>query len=170
MNSTITIVIAVVAAVIIIAVVIAWILTSSKAKAAFKDELGRKETEIRALAEQVAACEKDLIRKEAEVSTAAALRESERKQHEQALAEIKASQEKAIEAARTALALENEKMLKAREEALKKEAAETMKNITGGLDRTIKGMTEAFEAHKKSHAEESSSINTQFAETVKHLK
>lgn len=170
MNSTITIVIAVVAAVIIIAVIIAWILTSSKAKAAFKDELGRKETEIRALADQVAACEKDLIRKEAEVSTAAALRESERKQHEQALAEIKASQEKAIEAARTALALENEKMLKAREEALKKEAAETMKNITGGLDRTIKGMTEAFEAQKKSHAEESSSIKTQFAETVKHLK
>ena len=45
-----------------------------------------------------------------------------------------------------------------------------MKNITGGLDRTIKGMTEAFEAQKKAHAEDSSSIKTQFAETVKHLK
>ena len=151
-----TIIIAIVAAVIIVAIVIAWILTANKAKAAFRDELGRKEA--------------DLIRKEAEVRMAEALRDSERKQHEQAMAEIKAGQEKAIEAAKTALALENEKILKAREEALKKEAAETMKNITGGLNQTIKGMTEAFEAQKKSHTEETSSIKTQFAETVKHLK
>lgn len=58
--------------------------------------------------------------------------------HAKSLAELKAGQEKAIEAAKTALALENEKILKAREETLKKEAAETMKNITGGLDQTIK--------------------------------
>ena len=66
--------------------------------------------------------------------------------------------------------MENEKNLKAREEALRKEAAETMKNITGGLDQTIKGMTEAFEEQKKSHTEASTSIKTQFAETVRHLK
>ena len=179
MNVSITI--AIIAAVIIIAIVITWILTANKAKAAFKDELGRKETEVRTLTDQIAERNADLIRKEADVRTAEALRESERKQHEQAIEEIrnshekvlsdlKAGQEKAIEAAKTALALENEKMLKAREEALKKEAAETMKNITGGLDQTIKGMTEAFEAQKKSHAEETSSIKTQFAETVKHLK
>ena len=180
MNATITI--AIIAAVIIIAIVIAWILTSNKAKAAFKaEELGRKETEVRALAGQVAERDADLIRKEADVRTAEALRESERKQHEQAMAEIKASQEKAlaelkagqekaIEAAKTALELENEKMLKAREEALKKEAAETMKVITGGLDQNIKDMKEAFEAQKKSHAEESTAIKTKFDETVKHLK
>ena len=182
------IIIAIVAAVIIIAIVIAWILTSNKARATFQnelnlkaEELGRKETEVRTLAGQVAERDADLIRKEAEVRTAEALRESEKNHYEQAMAEIKASQEKAladlkagqekaIEAARTALELENEKILKAREEALKKEAAETMKTITGGLDQTIKGMTEAFEAQKKSHAEETSSIKTQFAETVKHLK
>lgn len=179
MNVTITI--AIIAAVIIIAIVIVWILTANKAKAAFKDELDRKEKEVRTLADQIAERNEALIRKEADVRTAETLRESERKQHEQAIEEIrnshekvlsdlKAGQEKAIEAAKTALALENEKMLKAREEALKKEAAETMKNITGGLDQTIKGMTEAFEAQKKSHAEETSSIKTQFAETVKHLK
>ena len=61
-------------------------------------------------------------------------------------------------------------MLKAREEALKKEAAETMKVITGGLDQNIKDMKEAFEAQKKSHAEESTAIKTKFDETVKHLK
>ena len=182
------IIIAIVAAVIIIAIVIAWILSSNRARAAFRselglkaDELGRKEEEVRSLSEQVAERNADLIRKEAEVRTAEALRESEKNHYEQTMAEIKASQEKAladlkagqekaIEAARTALELENEKILKAREEALKKEAAETMKTITGGLDQTIKGMTEAFEAQKKSHAEETSSIKTQFAETVKHLK
>ncbi|MBR1872058.1 MAG: DNA recombination protein RmuC [Bacteroidales bacterium] len=175
------VIISIAAAAVILAIVIAWILTSNKAKAAFRDELGRKETEIRSLTSQVNERDADIIRKEAEVRTAEALRNNERLQHEQALKEIKAShekalsdlqagQEKAIEAAKTALALENEKILKAREEALKKEAAETMKNITGGLDRTIKGMTEAFEAQKKSHAEETSSIKTQFAETVRHLK
>lgn len=186
MNATITI--AIIAAVIIIAIVVAWILTSNKARAAFRnelklkaEELGRKETEVRTLAGQVAERDADLIRKEADVRTAEALRESERKQHEQAMAEIKASQEKAlaelkagqekaIEAAKTALELENEKMLKAREEALKKEAAETMKVITGGLDQNIKDMKEAFEAQKKSHAEESTAIKTKFDETVKHLK
>ncbi len=162
-----TLIIAIVAAVIIIAIVIAWILTANKAKAAFREELGRKEAEI--------------IHKEADLRTAEALRENEREQHEKALAEIKAShekalsdlragQEKAIEAARTALALENEKILKAREEALKKEAAETMKNITGGLNQTIKGMTEAFEAQKKSHSQEATDIKAVFDETVKNLK
>jgi len=176
-----SITISIIAAVIIAAIIIAWAFTSSKTKAAFEAELSRKESEARSLSAQVAERDAALIRKEADARTAEALRESERKQHEQAIAEIKAShekalselhtgQEKAIEAAKTALALENEKILKAREEAFKKEAAENMKTITGGLDQTIKGMTEAFEAQKKSHAEETSSIKTQFAETVKHLK
>ena len=168
MNATITI--AIIAAVIIIAIVIAWILSASKAKAAFQSEIGRKETEVKELTGKVAERDADLIRKEADIRTAEALRDSEREQHEKALAELKAGQEKAIEAAKTALALENEKILKAREEALKKEAAETMKAITGGLDQNIKDMKDAFEAQKKSHAEETSSIKTQFAETVKHLK
>lgn len=168
MNATITI--AIIAAVIIIAIVIAWILSASKAKAAFQREIGRKETEVKELTGKVAERDADLIRKEADIRTAEALRDSEREQHEKALAELKAGQEKAIEAAKTALALENEKILKAREEALKKEAAETMKAITGGLDQNIKDMKDAFEAQKKSHAEETSSIKTQFAETVKHLK
>ena len=168
MNATITI--AIIAAVIIIAIVIAWILSASKAKAAFQSEIGRKETEVKELTGKVAERDADLIRKEADIRTAEALRDNEREQHEKALAELKAGQEKAIEAAKTALALENEKILKAREEALKKEAAETMKAITGGLDQNIKDMKDAFEAQKKSHAEETSSIKTQFAETVKHLK
>ena len=151
-----TIIIAIVATLVIIAIVIAWIVSLSKTRA-------------------------QLIRKEAEVHNAEALRISEKEHyekamdeiktsHEKALEALKAGQERAIEAAKAELALENEKTLKAREEALKKEAAETMKVITGGLDQNIKEMKEAFEAQKKSHTEESSSIKTQFAETVKHLR
>lgn len=151
-----TLIIALAATVIIVVLTVVWILTAGRAKA-------------------------ELIRREAEVKTVNALRESE-KQHytramealragyEKTLLQLKEGQEEAIEAARTALALENEKTLKAREEALRKEAEETMKVVTGGLDRQIRDMKEAFEAQKKTHAEESSSIRTQFAETVRHLK
>lgn len=179
MNANITI--AIIAAVIIIAVVIAWVLSSNKAKVAFKAELDSKAAELRRLTSLVAEQDGKLIRKEADVRTAETLLENERRQHEKAMAEIrvsqekalaelKAGQEKAIEAAKTALELENEKMLKSREETLKKEAAETMKAITGGLDQNIKDMKEAFEAQKKSHAEESTAIKTKFDETVRHLK
>ena len=122
-----------------------------------------------------------LIRKDGEIRTAQALRESELAQHERdraalqeqyekSLRELKEGQEKAIEAARTALALENERTLKAREESLKLEAAQTMRVITGGLNKDIKDMKEAFDAQKKASVEESSSIKTQFEETVKHLR
>jgi len=141
-----------VAVVIIIAVLVLWGLSSR-----------RKDAELRSLRE-------DCIRKDAEIRTAEALRQSERKQHEEALANLKESQEKTIEAARTALALENEKALKQREETLKREAAETMKSITGGLDQNIKDMKAAFEAQKDSQTKAGESIKTQFAETVKHLK
>jgi len=179
MNSTF--IITIIAVVVIIAIVIAWILSAGKAKAAFQREIGMKEAELKELAVKVAEQEADLIRKEADIRTEKALRDSEREQHdkaiseikaghEKALAELKAGQEKAIEAAKTALALENEKILKAREEALKKEAAETMKAITGGLDKNIKDMKDAFEAQKKSHAADTSSLKTQFEETVRHLR
>lgn len=144
-----TFIVALVAAVVIVVLVIVWIVTSGKSRASFREEI---------------------VRKDAELNTARTLLQNEKQQHEQMLAELKTGQEKAIEAAKTALALENEKILKAREEALKKEAAETMKVITGGLDKDIKDMKEAFDAQKKTHAEESSAIKTQFAETVKHLK
>lgn len=176
-----TVIIAIVAAVVIAAIVLAWILWANRARSAFLVELARKESEKDELAGKVAEYGAELIRKDAAISTAEALRESERRQYEKslseirtdyerALAELRSGQEKAIEAAKTSLALENEKILKAREDALRKEATETMKVITGGLDQNIKDMKDAFEAQKKSHAEESSSIKTQFAETVRHLK
>ena len=169
-----TLLIFIVPAVVIVALVVAWILTDSRIRRKFRQQLDERNGEI-------ARRDAEIIRKEAEARTAELLRASEREQYEKSLAEVKAGsekalealkagQEKALEAAKTALALENEKILKAREEALKKEAAETMKAITGGLDKDIRDMKEAFDAQKKMHAEESSSIKTQFAETVRHLR
>ena len=150
------VIIAIAAAVIIVALVLAWIISANRSRVSFLKQLSQKDEE--------------LIRKDAQARTADALRASDKEQYEKTLAELKAGQEKAIEAAKNALVLESEKILKAREQALKEEAAETMKAITGGLDQNIKDMKEAFEAQKKTHAEESSSIKTQFAETVRHLK
>ena len=150
------VILAIAAAVIIVALVLAWIISANRSRVSFLKQLSQKDEE--------------LIRKDAQARTAEALRASDKEQYEKTLAELKAGQEKAIEAAKNALVLESEKILKAREQALKEEAAETMKAITGGLDQNIKDMKEAFEAQKKTHAEESSSIKTQFAETVRHLK
>ncbi|MGN1233617.1 MAG: DNA recombination protein RmuC [Candidatus Cryptobacteroides sp.] len=189
----ITVSIAIIAAVVIIAIVVIWVVSSGKARMADRiarqnAEIEEKESElvslratVEGLKESLAQRDRDLAKAEAAVNYADELRKNDEKRHEQAVAELKENyakalagleeaQKKAIDAARAELALENEKNLKAREEALKKEAAETMKNITGGLDQTIKGMTEAFEAQKKTHAEDTTSIKTQFAETVKHLK
>lgn len=174
----VTTILLIVAVVVIVALLLAWILTDNRLRTDFRRQIEERNAEI--------------IRREADVRTAELLRSSDREQYEaaltrlredneKALAEVKAGNEKALEAlkeghekalesARTALALENEKILKAREEALKKEAAETMKVITGGLDKDIRDMKEAFDAQKKMHAEESSSIRTQFAETVRHLR
>ena len=159
----------------------AWFLTARAAKARFRRELQARDADIARLTDRLAGCEAELIRREAAVRTAEALRASEQEQHErtvaglkedqqQALRALEDAQRKAIEAARTALALENEKLLKAREESLKKEAAEAMKFITGGLDKDIRDMKEAFDAQKKTQVEESSAIKTQFAETVRHLR
>lgn len=156
---TVTLVI-LIAVAVIVALAVTWIVTAGNARNRYL---------------------RDLSLKDAAVRTAETLRDNERDRHEKAIAELKegqeralaalrAGQEKAIEAARTALALENEKTLKAREDALKKEAAETMKVITGGLNKDIRDMKEAFDAQKKTQAEESSSIKTQFEETVKHLR
>lgn len=185
MSETIVVILVVVPVVLVLA--LGWILSSgrlrrklaemdaalSEREAALSEKdaaLSEKDAALSGKAEELSSKTEQLIRTEGAVHTAEALLASEREQHEKALRELQAAQEKAIEAARTALALENEKTLKAREEALKKEASETMKTITGSLDKDIREMKEAFDAQKKTHAEESSAIRTQFSETVRHLR
>ena len=147
------------------------ILTQKDAELASKDtELARLNAELARINAEMIRINTELVRKEAELEAAQTMRENDRQLYEKTIAEMKKSQAEAIEAAKNSLALENEKALKEREESLRKEAAQTMKVITDALNKEIKDMKEAFEAQKKSHAEESSSIKTQFAMAVSHLK
>ena len=161
-----TIVVILVAVPVVMALALGWILSASR----LRRQLKERDAVLAGKAEEWARQTEQLIRTEGRVQTAEALLTAEREQHKKALEDLQQAQEKALEAARTALALENEKTLKAREEALKKEASETMTTITGSLDKDIREMKEAFDAQKKTHAEESSAIRTQFSETVRHLR
>lgn len=131
------------------AALIAWALTHFIAKANYTSVISRLEGELRA--------EKTLRAQQTEV-------------YEKTLTELKDSQKAVIEATKNELALENEKRMKAREESIKKEAAESIKVITDGLDKNIKEMKEAFEAQKKAHTEDTVSIKTKFEETVTNLR
>ena len=107
---------------------------------------------------------------EADAKTSEALRLHEKELHEQTIKDLKDNQSKVIDAVKNELKLESEKALKEREASLKAEAEETIKALTGGLNKDIKDMKEAFDAQKRAHAEESSAIKTKFDETVRNLR
>lgn len=105
--------------------------------------------------------------------------------HEKALAELKTGYEKSIaelkkshevalaqqlETVKAQVTAESEKMLKAREEELERRAKQTFEAITGGLDKNIKDMKEAFEQNRKTHTETSLSLKENLENAVKHLR
>ena len=105
--------------------------------------------------------------------------------HQREVSELKASSEKALaelkktydesmaqqlETVKVQVTAESEKMLKAREEELEKRAKQTFEAITGGLDKNIKDMKEAFELHRKTHTETSQSLKENLENAVKHLR
>ena len=105
--------------------------------------------------------------------------------HQREVSELKASSEKALaelkktydesmaqqlETVKAQVTAESEKMLKAREEELEKRAKQTFEAITGGLDKNIKDMKEAFELHRKTHTETSQSLKENLENAVKHLR
>ena len=105
--------------------------------------------------------------------------------HEKALAELKTGYEKSIaelkkshevalaqqlETVKAQVTAESEKMLKAREEELERRAKQTFEAITGGLDKNIKDMKEAFEQNRKTHTETSQSLKENLESAVKHLR
>lgn len=143
--------------------VVAAALTYFIFKARFTGRMADKDVEIADFKAQVSGLQ-------SEVAGLEVLRKKEEEVYAKSLSEVKEAGAKAIEATKTQLALENEKLLKAREESLKKEAAETMKNITGGLDKEIQNMKLAFEAQKKSSSQDASAIKTKFEETVKAIQ
>ena len=94
--------------------------------------------------------------------------------HEVAIAELKKSHEEAmgqrLETLKAQMVAESEKVLKAREEELEKRAKQTFEAITGGLDKNIKDMKEAFELNRKTHTETSQSLKENLESAVKHLR
>lgn len=94
--------------------------------------------------------------------------------HEQAVAELKAGHDKALEqqleTVKAQVTAESEKMLKAREEDLEKRARQTFENLTGGLDKNIRDMKDAFEQNRKAHAESSVSLKENLENAVKNLR
>lgn len=98
------------------------------------------------------------------------VRAEQSKAYERSLAEIKENQAQVLEATKTQLELQNQKLIKEREQAIKAEAEQTIKNITGGLNKDIIDMKAAFEAQKKASTEEGASIKTKFEETVANLR
>ena len=94
--------------------------------------------------------------------------------HRREMDELKKSHETALfqqlETVKAQVTAESEKMLKAREEELEKRARQTFESITGGLDKNIKDMKEAFEQNKKTHTETSQSLKENLESAVKHLR
>lgn len=94
--------------------------------------------------------------------------------NDKAMAELKKIHEESmaqqLETVKAQVTAESEKMLKAREEELEKRARQTFEAITGGLDKNIKDMKEAFELNRKTHTETSQSLKENLESAVKHLR
>ena len=97
-----------------------------------------------------------------------------RESYERTLTELKKANEEAlsrqIETVKAQVTAESERMLKAREEELEKRARQTFEALTGGLDRNIKDMKEAFEQNRKTQTETSQSLKDNLESAVKHLR
>lgn len=97
-----------------------------------------------------------------------------RESYERTLSELKKAHAEAlsrqIETVKVQVTAESEKMLKAREEELEKRARQTFETLTGGLDRNIRDMKEAFEQNRKTQTETSQSLKENLDSAVKHLR
>lgn len=75
-----------------------------------------------------------------------------------------------MEALRAQMTAESERVLKAREEELERRAKAMFDSISGGLDKDIKAMKDAFEQSRKTHAETSQNLKDNIDNAVKNLR
>lgn len=75
-----------------------------------------------------------------------------------------------MEALRAQMTAESEKALKAREEELERRAKVMFDSISGGLDRDIKAMKDAFEQNRRIQAETSQSLRNNIDNAVRNLR
>lgn len=115
-----------------------------------------------------------IIRKDAEVRTAQALRRSDAEANEKAMQLLRETQEAALrqqmEGIRSQMTAETEKLLKQREEAISKKAEETFQTISGSLGKDLKAMQEAFVAQRKSQTEGTAQMKEAMEQAVKNLQ
>ena len=115
-----------------------------------------------------------IIRKDAEVRTAQALRRSDAEANEKAMQLLRETQDAALkqqmEGIRSQMTAETEKLLKQREEAISKKAEETFQTISGSLGKDLKAMQEAFVAQRKSQTEGTAQLKEAMEQAVKNLQ
>jgi Uncharacterized protein conserved in bacteria len=115
-----------------------------------------------------------IIRKDAQVRTAEALRKSDAEANEKALRLLRETNETAlrqqIEGIRSQMTAETEKLLKQREEAISKKAEETFQAISGNLGKDLKAMQEAFDAQRTSQTEGTAKMKEAMEQAVKNLQ
>ena len=142
-------------ALLVIAVLITWLILKSRYGKALNN------------------VENKLIESQGEVKSLRTLRENDAVSHEKSMALLKEAHEAAlrqqISAIRAEMTAETERLLKQREEELSRKAEETFKTISGSLDKDLKEMKDAFDAQKKSHAENSASLKEQLEGAVRNL-
>ena len=145
---------------------------------AAREKLAGKDAEI-------AAKTAELVSKDAEIRTLQARIETEAEAHRRIESEIRQSGEKAleevkkthdaalskqIEALKAEMKAETDELLRRREDELNKKAHETFTMITGGLEKDIKSMKEAFESNRKTQTETSSAMKESLASAIKSLE
>ncbi len=115
-----------------------------------------------------------IVRKDAEVRTAQALRQSDAEANEKALQLLRQTNEAAlrqqIEGIRSQMTAETEKLLRQREESLSKKAEETFQTISGSLGKDLKAMQEAFDAQRKTQTEGNARVKEAMEQAVKNLQ
>jgi DNA recombination protein RmuC len=115
-----------------------------------------------------------IIRKDAQVRTAEAMRKNDAEANEKALQLIRETNEQAlrqqIEGIRSQMTAETEKLLRQREEAISKKAEETFQNISGNLGKDLKAMKEAFVAQRESQTEGTAQMKEAMEQAVRNLQ
>lgn len=82
----------------------------------------------------------------------------------------KATLEAQIAAIKAEMTAQTEQLLKQREEALNKKAEETFKNLSGGIDKSLKDMKTAFDESKKQSSEDAATFGEKFENAVRRLE
>ena len=160
--SVITFIAAIIAAAAVSAFIV-YALYSSGNKS-LERELQAKDAEIRILQTRIETQEEAHKRVETEI----------RLSGEKALEEVKRTHaealEKQIAALKAEMKAETDEILRKREDELNKKAHETFSTITGGLEKDIRNMKEAFESNKKTQSETSSAMKESLANAIRNLE